>query len=74
MTELILTTAERMRMDQDQRISKEFAEMTAAHPGVSASKIMRSIAASGKFRSKSFYGIRAALVRSGAYVPDTRKS
>lgn len=72
MTELILTQTERMRIDQDQRIAREFKDMTAAHPDASPARIMRSIAASGKYKSTSFYGIRAALVRSGAYVPTKR--
>lgn len=72
MTELILTKAERMRRDQDQRIAKEFRDMSAAHPGASAARIMRSIAESGKYTSGSFYGIRAALIRSGAYTPKTK--
>lgn len=72
MTELIITEAQRLRMHEDQRISAEFRAMREAHPEASPSRIMRSIAAAGKYRNKSFFGIRAALIRTGAYV--TRKT
>lgn len=66
MTELILTKAERLRMHEDQRIAAEYREMRAAYPEASTGRIISSLAASGNFRSKSFYGIRAALIRAGA--------
>lgn len=68
MTELIITEAQRLRMYEDQRISAEYRAMREAHPGVSPSRIMRSIAAAGKFRATSFFGIRSALIRTGDYV------
>ena len=73
MTELILTTTERMRMHEDQRIAAEYRAMRAANPGTASFRIIRSLAASAKFRSKSVAGIRAALVRTGEIKPATRK-
>ena len=72
MTELILTKAERMRMHEDQRIVAEFREMRVKHPTASTGRIIASLAASGNFKSKSFYGIRAALIRSGEIKPQPR--
>lgn len=74
MTELILTTTERLRMHEDQRIAAEFRAMRETYPSASAGRIMQSIAASGNFKVKSFYGVRAALIRTGAFVPETRKN
>lgn len=68
MTELILTETERLRKHEDQRISAEFRAMRAAHPEASTMRIVRSLAASGKFQSKSISGIRSALIRTGAYT------
>ena len=73
MTELILTKAERMRMHEDQRIAAEYREMREAHPAASNGRIIASLAASGNFKSKSFYGIRAALIRAGELKPQTRQ-
>lgn len=67
MTELILTETERLRLHEDQRITAEFKAMRAAHPEAATLRIVRSIAASGKFRSKSVSGIRSALIRTGVY-------
>lgn len=66
MTELILTKTERLRLHEDQRISAEFRAMREAHPEASTMRIIRSLAASGNFRSKSMSGIRSALLRTGA--------
>ena len=74
MTELIITTPRRLQMHEDQRVAKEFRSMQERHPGASASLIMKSIAASGKFKPKSFYGIRASLIRTGSYTPKTPKA
>ncbi|MBR1690579.1 MAG: hypothetical protein IJ713_07610 [Oscillibacter sp.] len=68
MTELILTETERLRQNEDQRISAEFRAMRAAHPEASTMRIVRSLAASGKFSRKSISGIRSALIRTGAYT------
>lgn len=65
MTELIITKTERLRMHEDQRIAAEFQAMRAAYPDAATSRIVRSLAASGKFKSKSFAGIRSALLRTG---------
>lgn len=72
MTELILTKAERIRQHEDQRIAAEYREMRAIYPEATDTRIMRSLAASGNFKSKSFAGIRAALIRSGLLTPNTR--
>ena len=72
MTELILTNTERVRMHEDQRIKKEYLDMVARHPDASAMRIMRSIAASGNFAPKSLAGVRSALIRTGAYIPEKR--
>ena len=42
--------------------------MRAAHPEASTMRIVRSLAASGKFSRKSISGIRSALIRTGAYT------
>ena len=42
------------------------------YPEATDTRIMRSLAASGNFKSKSFAGIRAALIRSGLLTPNTR--
>lgn len=72
MTELILTNAERLRMHEDQLIAAEFRAMREAYPQAAALRIARSIAESGKFKSKSVAGIRSALIRTGAIVPAKR--
>lgn len=72
MTELILTSTERLRMHEDQRIAAEYREMVALHPDASPMRIMASLAASGKFKSKSTAGIRSSLVRTGSYIPEKR--
>lgn len=72
MTELIITTAKRQQMREDQRIAKEYRAMRAAHPGASASLIIRSIAASGNFKAKSFSGVRSSLIRSGEFNPTAK--
>lgn len=74
MTELILTQSERLRMHEDQRIAAEYREMVVQHPTASPMRIMESIARSGNFRAKSKAGIRSALIRAGAYIPETRKT
>ena len=72
MTELILTTTERLRMHEDQRIAAEYRDMVALYPDAAPMRIMASLAASGNFKPKSPAGIRSALVRAGAYVPEKR--
>ena len=72
MTELILTNAERVKMHEDQRITAEYQEMRTAYPTATTSRICKSLAASGKFIPKSFAGIRAALIRTGAIKPVKR--
>lgn len=72
MTELILTSKERIRMHEDQRITAEFNAMRKAYPDATPHRIMKSIAASGNFRAKTSNGVRDALVRTGAYVPQKR--
>lgn len=72
MTELLLTTTQRLRMHEDQRIAAEFRDMVAVHPDASPMRIMASLAASGNFKPKSPAGIRSALIRTGAYVPEKR--
>lgn len=74
MTELILTQTERLRMHEDQRIAQEYRDMVVQHPTASPMRIMESIARSGNFRAKSKAGVRSALIRAGAYVPETRKN
>ena len=71
MTELILTKAARLRMHEDNRIAAEYRAMREAYPNASTSRIIDSLAQSGNFKNKSFYGIRAALLRAGV-LPATR--
>lgn len=72
MTELILTNTERVRMHEDQRIRKEYLEMVTLYPEASPMRIMASIAKSGNFKPKSLAGVRSALIRSGAFIPEKR--
>ena len=72
MTELVYTNKERVRMHEDQRIAEMYREMVGAYPNATQARIIRSIAASGKFKSKSFAGIRQALVRAQAITPKKR--
>lgn len=69
MTELIHTEHERLRAHEDQRILAEFSAMRAQHPDAADMRIIRSIAASGKFTPKSMTGVRNALIRVGAITP-----
>lgn len=72
MTELVLTKAARLRMHEDSRIAAEYRAMRAAYPAASTGRIIDSLAQSGNFRSKSFAGIRAALIRAGELKPQPR--
>ena len=72
MTELVLTKAARLRMHEDARIAAEFQAMRKAYPAASDGRIIDSLAQSGNFRSKSFAGIRAALIRTGIINPQPR--
>ena len=72
MTELILTKTARLRMHEDQRIAAEYRAMRAAYPTASTGRIIDSLAQSGNFKSKSFAGIRASLIRMGEIKPQPR--
>jgi hypothetical protein len=72
MTELVLTKAARLRMHEDSRIAAEYRAMRAAYPAASTGRIIDSLAQSGNFKSKSFAGIRAALIRAGELKPQPR--
>ena len=72
MTELIRTKAELLRRQEDRRVADEFYQMRKAYPYAKVGRIIASIAASNKFKSKSTYGIRAALIRSNA-IPAKQK-
>ena len=72
MTELILTKTARLRMHEDQRVAAEFRSMRERYPEASTGRIIDSLAQSGNFKSKSFAGIRAALIRTGAINPQPR--
>lgn len=72
MTELIKTKAKRNRDREDQRVAAEFRAMRTAYPDASNCRIIESLAASGNFKNKSFFGIRAALLRAGAITPKPR--
>lgn len=66
MTELILTETERARLQEDLRIAAEYRAMREQNPGAAVHRIIRSIAASGKFKSKSIGGVRMALIRTNS--------
>ena len=72
MTELILSQAARLRQHEDHRVASEYRAMREAYPTASTSRIIQSLAASGNFKAKSFYGIRASLIREGLINPQPK--
>lgn len=71
---LQLTDTERRRASEDQRISAEFKTLRRAYPEASDFRIIRTLASSGRYQSKSIAGIRNALVRTGAITPNRKNA
>lgn len=69
---LQLTDTERRRASEDQRISSEFKALRKAYPDASDFRIIRTLASSGRYQSKSIAGIRNALVRTETIKPARR--
>lgn len=69
---LQLTDTERRRAAEDQRIAAEFKALRRAYPEASAFRIIRTLAGSGRYQSKSIAGIRNALVRTETIQPAKR--
>lgn len=69
---LQLTDTERRRASEDQRISSEFKALRKAYPEASDFRIIRTLASSGRYQSKSIAGIRNALVRTETIKPVRR--
>lgn len=69
MQALQLTPTELQRQNEDQRISADFKALRAAYPKAATFRIIRTLAASGMYQSKSIAGIRNALVRTETITP-----
>ena len=70
--ELILTTKQQNRARRDQQIAANFDALRKHNPTASAAAIIRTIAATGKFKLSPI-GNQKVLERQGV-LPENRKS
>ncbi len=74
MQTLTQTDAERRRASEDARISSEFKALRTMYPEAATFRIIRTLASSGRYQSKSTAGIRNALVRTGTITPNRKNA
>lgn len=72
MQKLVLTEQQTLRDIRDREIASRFRELRRSNPGASDRRIVETIAAGRTDSPTSVAGVRLALVRTGAIVPNIK--